>query len=591
MQITRMTYHRFKKYRDTEIPLRLGVSLLAGGNSSGKTSILQGLAIWEFCRTVLETERGKGSLCWGHTNQGVGLGDDEFSPVNVPSLKHLWTNLRTQKEGEPDGYTLWIQVDWLNETDEKRHLRIGLSLVNDRLFVRTLRSNVPRQEPIPRVAYVPSFAGITAKEPRYTPAMLSRFIGEGLPGAVLRNIILDLYLANEAKRSAERVATGGKKLRNSFLRRLREEDPYERLQALLMSVFSHGLRVKEFSDIYHTHITILAFRGEYRGGRFQRMKNYTPRDLMVEGSGFLQWLTVLSLTLDPEITMVLLDEPDAHLHPALQEELLRELRDVAEQFRKQVIYSTHSTELIKHENHSRILDANRSRPDYLNTRDQKIPLLAGIGSAYTPRLADVQKHRRILFVEDESDDTLLRIMARTVGASLPETFVVWPWASGHKERKYVHLELRKLLPDLVSISLVDRDFQTVASTDLNLQDKEYGDDDGNGFSTRKWRRRHIEGYLLHPDAIARASKRGADEVIRHVTAHHALDISGRVVDQREPELLLQANAKDILEEHDHSMARDFGVSKYDIATAMRRQEIPRDVEILLGEIRAVLGGE
>ena len=25
--------------------------------------------------------------------QGLGLGDDELSPINVPSLKHLWTNL------------------------------------------------------------------------------------------------------------------------------------------------------------------------------------------------------------------------------------------------------------------------------------------------------------------------------------------------------------------------------------------------------------------------------------------------------------------------------------------------------------------
>ncbi|WP_167631390.1 ATP-dependent nuclease [Mariprofundus ferrooxydans] len=587
MRITKVTYHRFKKYRDTEISIESGVSLLAGGNSSGKTSILQGLAVWEFCRTVLETERGKKSLCTGHSNQGVGLGYEDFSALNVPSLKHLWTNLRTQKDDESDGYTLWIQVDWLSDSDEARHLRIGLSLVNDRLFIRTQSSNVLGEEEIPRIAYVPSFAGISAKESRYTPAMIRRFMGQGLPGAVLRNVILDLYLDNERKRAVERQETGSSKLKSSFLRSLRQNDPYEQLQSLLQSVFSYGIKAKEFSDIYHTYITIQTYKGEIRKGRFQRVRNYSPRDLMVEGSGFLQWLTVLSLTLNPSINMVLLDEPDAHLHPALQEELLRELREVTERLNKQVIYSTHSSELIKHEDYTRILDANRTSPKYLGNRDQKIPLLAGIGSEYTPRLVDVEKHKRILFVENESDEVFLRILSDILEVPLPKTYVIWPWASGHKERKYVHLELKKMIPELVSLSLVDRDFQTINSTGLDLKDKSYGADAG-GFLTRKWRRRHIECYLLHPDAIARASGCTPQNVIDHIASRHALDISGRIVDQSEPELLLQANGKDILEEHPQSIKAIFGSGKFDIAKAMIKGEVPLDIRKLIDEIRAVL---
>ncbi len=560
---------------------------MAGGNSSGKTSILQGLAIWEFCRTVLETERGKPSICVGSSNQGVGLGDDEFSPVTVPSLKHLWTNLKTQKTDEADGYTLWIQVDWLDNVTEK-HIRIGLSLVNDRLFIRTLDSNVSLQERVPRFAYIPPFAGIAAKEPRYTPAMIRKFIGEGLPGAVLRNVILDHYIANEKERQKERKTTGSRRLKSSFLKKLRKNDPYERLLKLLNTVFSYGIQVNEFSDIYHTHITVEAFKGEVRSGRFQRLNNYTPRDLMVEGSGFLQWLTVLSLTLDPKITMVLLDEPDAHLHPALQEELLRELREIAEEFGKQVLYSTHSAELIKCEDHSHILNCNKQRPCYLNVRDQKISLLAGIGSEYTPRFADIEKYKRILFVENDSDANILRKAAIKIGRSLSDTFVVWPWASGHKERKLIHLELRKLFPAIVSISLVDRDHQTIESVDAELKDKQYCDDNVNSFFPRKWRRRHIEGYLLHPDAIARATRRSSQEIISHIAQFFALDISGRIVDQNEPELLLQANGKDILEENTQSIKNVFHADKFDILEQMQIEEVPTDIIRIIDEIRALI---
>jgi predicted ATPase len=330
--IKEVSFHRFKAFRDMKLMLNPGVSLLAGGNNSGKTSVLQGLAIWEFCRTVLETERGKKSLCIGPERQGVGIGDDNFTPINVPSLKHLWTNLRTQKETEKDGYTLWLNIDWTYQEAIDRHLKIGLSLVNDRLYIKVLDTNVHINEPIPRLAYVPPFAGIVSKEPRHTKAAIRAYIGQGLAGAVLRNIILDLYITNTKKRAEEKQKTGGGKLKESFLKELREKDPYERLQQLLQKFFFCGLRIKDFNELYHTSISIEEFRGEIRKGRFQRIENYTPRDLMVEGSGFLQWLTVLALSLDPDINLVLLDEPDAHLHPSLQEVLLSELNNLAKNF-------------------------------------------------------------------------------------------------------------------------------------------------------------------------------------------------------------------------------------------------------------------
>jgi predicted ATP-dependent endonuclease of OLD family len=308
-----------------------------------------------------------------------------------------------------------------------------------------LDTTVDLEDDIPHVAYFPSFAGIAPREPRYTPAVIRRYIGQGLPGAILRNIILDLFLANEEKRQKEKKESGTRKLKQSFLKRLRSEDPFERLQSLLQTVFSYGLNVKEFNDIYHTKITILTLRGEYRKNRFQRIQNFTPRDLMVEGSGFLQWLIVLSLTLDPRINLALLDEPDAHLHTAMQQQLLAELTELSNKFSKQILYSTHSPELIKQQDHTTIIDVNRSYPNYLNTREQKVPILVGIGTEYTPRLADLERKKKVLFIENESDAQSLRIFANTIGTPLDNGFIAWPWASSHKERKYFYLEMKKLI--------------------------------------------------------------------------------------------------------------------------------------------------
>jgi len=586
LTITKASFHRFKKFPDMEIQLKSGVSLLAGGNNSGKTSILQGLAIWEFCRTVLETERGKKSLCIGPKRQGVGIGDDDFTPINVPSLKHLWTNLRTQKKNERDGYTLWLRIDWTYQKAD-RYLQIGLSLVNDRLFIKVLDTNAQENEPIPRLAYVPPFAGIVAKEPRYTKAAIRAYIGQGLAGAVLRNIILDLYIANANKRTDEKKAITGTKLSKGFLKKLRDEDPFERLQSLLQKVFFCGLRIGDFNDLYHTYIRINEFRGEIKKGRFQPIENYTPRDLMVEGSGFLQWLNVLALALDPEIDLVLLDEPDAHLHPSLQEVLLSELNKLANNFNKQILYSTHSPELIKYQPHDRVINTNDYHPKYLNAPEQKVSLLAGIGAEYTPRHDDVKKKKKILFVENESDFNLLKIWAKTLGRPLPEdNFVPWPSASRHKERKIIFLELKKDLPNLVALSLVDRDDEARGTVDKNLFDKSVDKNNKNGFFARKWRRRHIEGYLLHPDPIARkANLLGPDIVINYISQQSSLDISGRYIAQNEPPTFLQADAKDIISD----IQRRFSISKYDIGKEMKDLEIAQDVKILINDIHSLLG--
>jgi hypothetical protein len=139
--IDRVCFHRFKQFRDQAFDLHPGVSLLGGGNNAGKSTILHGAAIWEFCRTAIEMERGAETFVAGKGGQGLGLGDDEFSPINVPSLKHLWTNLKTQKDTEPDGYTLPIRCDW-QQSGHGRHLEFGLALSNDRLFIKTTDSNL-----------------------------------------------------------------------------------------------------------------------------------------------------------------------------------------------------------------------------------------------------------------------------------------------------------------------------------------------------------------------------------------------------------------------------------------------------------------
>ena len=92
----------FKRYRNQRFTFRSadGITLLAGGNNSGKSTVLQALAVWEFCRALLEATYGRRALNSGVRYQGVGVSAEEFSPIALPSLTHLWTNLKSTQ-----GYT------------------------------------------------------------------------------------------------------------------------------------------------------------------------------------------------------------------------------------------------------------------------------------------------------------------------------------------------------------------------------------------------------------------------------------------------------------------------------------------------------
>jgi recombinational DNA repair ATPase RecF len=91
MHIKKVTLHRFKQFRDREVHFKDGLSLVVGANNSGKSSVLQALGTWQFCKTLLEIEKGRVGWLETKTKAGVGLGIVDFTPLQIPSLKHLWT--------------------------------------------------------------------------------------------------------------------------------------------------------------------------------------------------------------------------------------------------------------------------------------------------------------------------------------------------------------------------------------------------------------------------------------------------------------------------------------------------------------------
>ena len=109
----------------------------------------------------------------------------------------------------------------------------------------------------------------------------------------------------------------------SDLKWIRENDAYELLNQTMFSIFKGMLYPKAFNPNFHTHVLVNFRKGEIVNKRFKPFADYKERDIMVEGSGFLQWLSVYTMAVTPNIDVLLLDEPDAHLHCSYNRSFLR----------------------------------------------------------------------------------------------------------------------------------------------------------------------------------------------------------------------------------------------------------------------------
>ena len=569
-----------------------GVTLLVGGNNAGKSTLIHALAVWEFCKVILLHEKGRNvfdASALGKS-EGFGMSAEEFLPIAVPSLNHLWTNLKTQlspaeKEEWPDqysGYIMRIKCIWDYQDAADKMLEIGLSLVNDRLFIRVTNSNLLDGDYLPTIVYLPTFAGVLPKENKVTVAERRAYLGKGMAGSIIRNMIYDLYL--EDKRIKVDLLQGKNRLGESQKRELQERSPLQKLQQNLRTTFFSELEVEPFSEEFHTVLRVnerKVVKQENGGMEVLPKSKYTPRDIITQGSGFLQWLSIFAIMYSSNIDVLLLDEPDAHLHASLQSELLNRLCAMVED--KQILISTHSVEMIRQAPLNMIYSMDKC--GYLEEEASRAGALTGIGSEYFPKIDLLKRYKNLIFIENESDKNVLNIMGTLSGYELPSNVVYWANTYSHQERKKIFAELQKYIPDLKCISLRDRDSDDIKDIAENLNKKSVFPGQGSPILLLEWRRRNIESYFLCPRAIADAAGQTLVDVQQHIQTHFALAIADSgFTSTNAPEPILACDGKKIFTDRANGIEKIFGVDKYKVAQHMTANEVCDDIKTFLTRV-------
>jgi len=292
---------RFRKFKDNELTAS-DHNVLVGANNSGKTSILHALRLFFFAASG-EFSGAAGAVKF-HMRY-VRL--DDILPIADPA--ELWSNCA---KGSTKETGVLIEVEFssglaieVSFTYRFGQVHVDASIQKNPGNLSGAGLNIALQH---KLAFIPGLVGILTQEPYVTPARRSAMSIEARYSEMYRSSLL--HLSN----------TDGKALKR------------------INKVLSKHLGVEITEPKFDPDKDVFVDVKYSQAG--------VSLDLSNAGSGMLQVIQVLVYIYLHEPTLLLIDEPDAHLHPELQEKLGNVLKDVTKEMGAQLFVATHSPDVI-----------------------------------------------------------------------------------------------------------------------------------------------------------------------------------------------------------------------------------------------------
>jgi ABC-type histidine transport system ATPase subunit len=453
-RLSRFWFKNFKGFAEFDISLG-SFNVLVGANNAGKSTVLQGI---DLLFSLLKLH-----------SQGARLEPrGRIAPVTmfpVANLRDLFFRRITRRGQQPVAATLGAEFGDGSSAEFGVKAQFGslnstvlsaVGMEGERLAALLSRPAV----------WVPSAGGIVRDEEYRTPARRDGLITAGRHNEVLRNLLLEL--------------------------RENRADSFELLQGVLADRFNAALGDVTFDRTLDQFVNT-----EYAAG------TDTRHDLYSAGAGFVQIVQLLAFILARDASVLLLDEPDAHLHSSLQRVVVEVLDGIARERDVQVLVATHSKEIINFVDPSRMIFVDSQNGSAAPISDEVTPMtiLRSLGTIDNVDAYTLVKNRRCLFVEGPDDETVLGRFAASLGIRVltgDDRVVTVPVGGADR---FEHVEQLDVFEGMLgrtvnSLELRDRDGRTVANRDEIM-----------ARATRElyiFERDSIESYLLNPTVIARA---------------------------------------------------------------------------------------
>lgn len=554
--IREVTIRGFKKFGKITFKLPpSGNVVIAGPNNTGKTTLLQAIAAWGL---ALNQWKGLNNFDKRARMKCLYLekpiSRQAFSAVPLSQFDLLWRNRI---------YDLKHSIDIKVQSDDGT-VEMGFKPNStEQIFVMPSSDTDPEALKCvnPNMVFVPPMTGLGTEEPVYTPAKIEHVLGQSKPGDVLRNLLVQ---------AAE------------------SQTVWEQLSESIKRLFGYEIHKPDSTG---AHI-LAEYSHKPKGTKF---------DIASAGSGFQQVLMLLTFLNVRPGAVLLLDEPDAHLHVILQDAIFTELSSVAARRKSQLIIATHSDVIIESVE-PRNLCAMLHEPRLIANNDEKNNLLRSLKALSNLDIMTSLDAKGVLYVEDYTDRDILRELAKVLNHPVHEllaknlfwkkTVIQQREGTPGIQSKEHYDALLLVRDDIPGLMLVDGDAHEGLQTSL----------DGGGLKRLRWNRYEIESYLFHPDAIERFVETiaGGDTASRmsNLRKHfrekyppgflenpHDDELPGIWKEKARTKLIPPALAAAGLTEADVPYTR-----YHEIAAVMKPEEIHPEVKEKLDAIVRIFGG-
>lgn len=452
-----LTVEKFKNIERIQLSVT-GLSLLVGGNNAGKTSVLQAI---QFGVSVAQTSSLQGGF-WVDERLSTSIGQSELVYSPIKDVLSLARNGRL-REAEADA----IKITYKDGTNEcKVSVRKGR---NKNILLEIIGKTLGEQlQSIsnPICALVTGLAGIPSEEEFETNVVVRKAAAMGDSNGVFRNILLQLK--------------------------------------------AHPVRWEKFRQqierIFPGYVVDVNFNpdiDEFINCSVTKAGVVYPIDSC--GTGLLQAIQIFSYINLFNPKLLLLDEPDSHLHPNNQKQLAHEIIEVS-QGGLNVIVSTHSKHLVEALiDHSNLvwLSNGAKQPDAEN---YEVRALLEIGALNVGERIGNPAH---IFLTEDAGQQTLEILLESNGYDLDECEIVsYSGCTQIGTALALICHLQKRYPNARYALHRDRDFLEQAELDVyasRFQSRgiKIFFPDGNDIESHLARVEHISITCNIPEEMAR----------------------------------------------------------------------------------------
>jgi len=471
--LTKIKVKNFKKLDNIDVELGKTVVLI-GPNNSGKTSALQALALWDIGLRQWNAKReGKASP---EKRPGVAINRLELISIPVPNLNLLWSDLHTRTRDMAQKRTKNIRIDVVVEgvTNDK-NWSCGIEFDysgEESCICRPIRkvgfeekpvkeakfTEIPDEANEVRIAYLPPMSGLAAVEPKLEPGRLNVLLGEGQTAQVLRNLCFQIYEKSNLNPDWQELTDHLKKLFGI---------------ELLPPQY-----IKERGEIKMSY-------KEQSGKQF---------DLSSSGRGLQQTLLLLAHLYANPNTVLLLDEPDAHLEVLRQRQTYQLITDIAEKKGSQIVAASHSEVVLNEAADRDVVIAFVGKPHRIDDRGSQV--LKSLKEIGFDHYYLAEETGWVLYLEGSTDLAILKAFAEILEHeeaidALARPFVHYVQNQPNDAKKHFW-GLKYAKHDLVGIAIFDR-------LDRSLPDD-------MGIECLDWKKKELENYLCMEEVLLAYAK-------------------------------------------------------------------------------------